>query len=155
MHLAVPRTESPFLSWGLSPTQLTPKCHGYSYKNLGVQQRVGKWNSPLERCAVMAFPVPRLSPEGSPGATLGTPSHPGGTRIKFAGSGANFCALKKVARRLLFACYLVGKGLSRHYCFHEGSSDCPVICNNLVVPRVSSCIPWLFHPKCCLSFICQ
>lgn len=83
----------------------------------------------------------------------GGPATPEAPGKKFASSGAYCCALKKVVRRRLSARYLVGEGLYLHYCCHEGSSDFPVICNNLVVPRVSSCregISWLFHPKCCV-----
>ena len=124
VDFAVPRTESPFQSWGPSPTQFTPKHIGYNCKKLSVQQSVEKWSSPLERCAVIAFPMQKLYPEGSHRAILGRSSHPGGTRKKFAGSGANCCALKKVVRRILSACYLVGKGLFLHYCFHEGKLPC-------------------------------
>lgn len=140
---------------GPSPTRLTPKHDGYSHKNLWVQQSAGKWSSPLERCAVTPFPVPKLYPEGSPRATLGSSSHPGGTRKRFAGSGANSCALKKVVKRLPSARSLEEKGLFLHYCFHEGNSDFPAICNDSVAPRVPprrEGIPWLFHPKSlCLS----
>lgn len=63
----------------------------------------------------------------------------GYTRKELAGLGANVCALKKAARRPLSAHCLVEKGLFLHYCFHEGSSGFPVIYNNLVVPKASSC----------------
>lgn len=114
-----------------------------------------KWGSPLEHWAVIAFPMQKLYPAQKVPTipSSGRCSHPGGTRENFAGLGANFCALKKVVRRLLTARWLVEKGLFLHYCFHEGSSDFPVICSNLVIPRVSSCregIPWLLHPKCCV-----
>jgi len=114
------------------------KTHQLQLQKTLSPAKCGKVSSPPQRCAVIAFPGQSLYPEGSRHAVLGRSSCPGGTRKKAAGSGANFCALNEAVRRLLSACWLAEKGLFLHDCFHEGSSDFPVICDNLVVPRVSS-----------------